>query len=405
MKNNSLSTFYDADKDKIENILSKKNNQYKTFSIPKKSGGKRIINQPLGELFTIQKEISLLLLINKLDIVDVSHAFESKKSIVTNALKHVNKKIVLNIDFKDFFTNITKADIFNALILIYNISEDNLNKICELLTYNNSLPTGSPSSPVLSNYVCNNIDIELNRYCEENKFNTIEYTRYADDLTFSFTEKSNLQYHLIRILSVIQENNFIINHKKVRFFYSNKRQVVTGLVVNEKVNVSRNFYKNLRAILYNWQNMGYEITSKSFYSKYPNRKDFITTISGWVNFYGQVKGKNDSKYTEFREMFNLLYLDFNLHFNGKLNDITLKQFKDIIKTEKFKFYTDQYNSDLFVHINSKNKFVVKILKADVEILKVEPNKEIAVTYSESINYRKYQINTKRKIEENSICEI
>lgn len=91
-----------ASESMIDFILTRKDSYYKTFNVKKKNGSYRTINEPLNQLFSIQKEFSLFFLINR-SKNDNSHGFELNKSIITNANKHVNKKIVLNIDLENFF--------------------------------------------------------------------------------------------------------------------------------------------------------------------------------------------------------------------------------------------------------------------------------------------------------------
>jgi RNA-directed DNA polymerase len=397
MIKNDLNSFYSNNKIIIDAILSNKEQYYKNFSIPKKRSGFRIISQPLKELFILQKEMSILFLKGRTDLKDVSHAFERNKSIISNAQKHINKVIVLNIDFKDFFSNIKKEDVYKSLDENYDASNETLSKLCDLLTLNDCLPIGSPSSPTLSNYVCKTIDSQLKDYCINESVIPIEFSRYADDLTFSFTDSSNFNNHLINIFSIIQECGFIINHKKVRYFYKNKRQVVTGLVVNEKVNVSRVFYKNLRAILYNWSQKGFEIASINFYSKYPGKKDFISTIHGWINFYGQVKGKNDLKYIEFKELFRLLNIEHTLHFNKcKVYSILLKELQQIVKIDHLNFYSDESDQDSFVQFNSDNKIILKILKSDAFLINESPKVRIDVSYHYFNNFKNYNIKVRQQ---------
>ena len=211
-RSKDLDVFFNevASESMIDFILTRKDSYYKTFKIKKKNGSFRTINEPLNQLFTIQKEFSLFFLINRRKNEN-SHGFELNKSIITNANKHVNKKIVLNIDLENFFFNISTSRIVEFLIKKFNVSEIKAAKIADLLTYKNSLPQGSPSSPIISNFICEKLDIELYKYCKQ--FN-ITYTRYADDMSFSFNFNKLPKFQVQNIISIIEQNDFKINKKK-----------------------------------------------------------------------------------------------------------------------------------------------------------------------------------------------
>ncbi|HDM9232780.1 TPA: retron Ec67 family RNA-directed DNA polymerase/endonuclease, partial [Listeria innocua] len=120
--------------------------------------------------------------------------------------------------------------------------------LAQLTCYNGSLPQGAPSSPIITNLICNILDMKLLKIAKKYK---LDYSRYADDLTFStnnknFEEKSEEFFYQLEI--IIKQSGFKINPKKTRLQYKTSRQIVTGLVVNKKVNVTREFYKNTRAM-------------------------------------------------------------------------------------------------------------------------------------------------------------
>lgn len=318
----------------VNYILKKKDCFYKSFYIKKKNGSKRLINEPLHQLHTIQKEISTFLLIKRY-VTENSHGFELNKSIITNASNHVNKKIVLNIDLEDFFPSITKKKVSDLLTSKFKLNAEEAEIVAEILTFRNILPQGAPSSPIISNYVCEKLDKELHKFCKS--FNII-YSRYADDLTFSFAFKK-LPKHIVKdIYSIIKKHEFKINDQKTRYFYRNRRQVVTGLVVNEKVNVKKEFQKRIRAILYNWKTKGFKYVTDTFLVKYGNDKELIPTLSGWINFLGQVKGFDDETYLKFKNEFDSLANKekYVKTFFIKSDDIfTIEELKSLINIPVF----------------------------------------------------------------------
>ncbi len=365
----------------LDYIITRKDSYYRNFRVKKKNGTYRYINEPLNQLFTIQKEFSQFFLINRANNYH-SHGFELKKNIITNANKHVNKKIVLNIDLEDFFSNISISRIGKLLLEKFNISEVEAIKIADLLTYKNSLPQGSPSSPVLSNLICEQLDYELHKYCKQ--FN-ITYTRYADDMSFSFNFNKLPIIQVKTIIFIIEQNNFKINKKKYRYYYRNARQLVTGLVVNEKVNVKREYYKRLRAILHNWSVKGIVYAQDKFIEKYGENKNFILTVEGWVNFLGQVKGNDNAQFLTIKSKLDRLLQEsqFVKTFNfNNANPINLLELKAILEIPTLNFNTikDEQGSDtIFMkHWDGKRRVAIVLKKDLVTKLKVDIGLEIVV---------------------------
>ncbi|MBC2121879.1 retron Ec67 family RNA-directed DNA polymerase/endonuclease [Listeria marthii] len=240
-------------------ILYKKKveNSYTNLLIPKKSGGQRNISIPMKELKDVQRNIVKVMLTQQNIFQfenniksNISHAFTKDKSIITNAEIHKNKRFVLNIDLEDFFKSFHFGRVQGyfeknkSFLFPKNIAT----VLAQLTCYNGSLPQGAPSSPIITNLICNILDMKLLKIAQKYK---LDYSRYADDLTFStnnknFEEKSEEFFYQLEI--IIKQSGFKINPKKTRLQYKTSRQIVTGLVVNKKVNVTREFYKNTRAM-------------------------------------------------------------------------------------------------------------------------------------------------------------
>jgi RNA-directed DNA polymerase len=365
----------------VNYILARKDSYYRNFKVKKKNGTYRYINEPLNQLFTIQKEFSHFFLINRANNYH-SHGFELNKSIITNADKHTNKKIVLNIDLEDFFSNISTPRISKLLLDKFNVSELEAIKIANLLTYKNSLPQGSPSSPILSNLICEQLDDELDKYCKQ--FN-ITYTRYADDMSFSFNFNKLPIIQVKNIIFIIEQNNFKINKKKYRYYYRNARQLVTGLVVNEKINVKREYYKKLRAILHNWSAKGLVYAQDKFIEKYGENKNFILTVEGWVNFLGQVKGNNNPQFLTIKSQLDKLLQEsqFVKTFNfNNAKPINLLELKAILEIPTLNFNTiknEQGSDTIFMkHWDGKRRVAIVLKKDLVTKLKVDMGLEIVV---------------------------
>lgn len=220
--------------------------QYESFKIPKKSGrGRRDINAPDHSLKALQRSIYHKLL-KRLHIHQAATAYIPGKSIFDNALPHVRQEVVINIDLKDFFGSVKSDKIYRYWHLLGWDVETSiiLKNIC---CYKGSLPQGSPTSPALSN-LCNQLlDARLEGMARKNKG---QYTRYSDDLTFSF---SNPYIHrrgiLEKIHQILASEGYEIQEKKrIRVQRSHQCQTTTGLVVNDKVNLPKKVRKRIRAM-------------------------------------------------------------------------------------------------------------------------------------------------------------
>ena len=306
-----LCAFFKIHHLELESIINKPN--YTTYHLPKKKNGIRSINAPIGRLKKIQKKLNRHLQGVYSSIKPdsakgfVLHRKDSnlKANIVENAMPHVGNKYVLNMDIKDFFTSISDQRIY----LIFRAAPFCFDtQIASALTYlvttNGCLPQGAPSSPILSNFACLSLDEKLTAFSNQNKWS---YTRYADDLTFSSNEAfTSVQIDFIK--KVLVQERFEPNEKKFRVRTSNKKQLVTGLVVNEKVNIDRKMLKKTRAMLFDLRvNGASKAAQNHLKTEYKPSKDdqliFLQKLNGTINFIGQVRGKDDVIYKKMKSGF------------------------------------------------------------------------------------------------------
>ncbi|WP_347555633.1 retron Ec67 family RNA-directed DNA polymerase/endonuclease [Robbsia sp. KACC 23696] len=242
---------------------------YRKFSIPKKHGGVRIIHAPEEQLASLQRKLAVVLQRATTEIEhktnftnNASHGFRPQRSILTNASVHRNRRFVLNIDLQDFFPSITGARIRGFLIQNrhFALTPAVATAIAHIACKDGLLVQGSPSSPVISNLIASILDFHLARLARECG---CTYTRYADDITFStnkrvFPEKIASEdaarpgaWTLSRTLrGLIKKSGFSVNDKKTRMQSRHSRQVVTGLVVNKKVNVPAEYRHLVRAYVF-----------------------------------------------------------------------------------------------------------------------------------------------------------
>jgi hypothetical protein len=218
---------------------------YSEFALPKRSGGTRPIKAPEAKLKALQRTI-LRKVLARLDAHPAATGFERGKSIATNARVHAKKAVVLRMDLRDFFGTTTATRVRHYFLGI-GWDKEAAAVLERLCTHAGALPQGAPTSPRLSNLLNYKLDVQLTSLA---KRADADYTRYADDLTFSFAHDHRPTIHaLVRGAKLLLEwSGYTINHrKKVRMRRAYERQEVTGLVVNERVRLPREQRRLLRA--------------------------------------------------------------------------------------------------------------------------------------------------------------
>ncbi len=327
-------------------------NRYREFSIRKKSGGQRSIHSPAKGLKAIQRILSFIFQC-VFEPHDAANGFVWGKSISSNAFVHAGNHYVYNIDLKDFFPGID----FRRVQACFKLPPFNLNAEREPLSFLlanlccteleverslqgktekqklSVLPQGAPTSPVITNIVCRKLDRRLAGLAK--RFN-LNYSRYADDITFSskhnvYSKSSEFIRELHRI---IEDQNFRINPGKTRLQRDSHCQVATGLVVNEKVNVRRRYVKRIRSWLYLWETYGFQKAEDHFRADYLRDKNHQTTevpdirnvLSGKLDFLRMIRGSND-------EMFKKLHTRFMTLFNKELGIPGVNQILDVWEAE------------------------------------------------------------------------
>jgi retron-type reverse transcriptase len=237
---------------------------YTSFEIPKRSGGKRTISVPAAPLKQVQRLI-LRRLLGRLRAHPCATGFERGHSIVTNALPHAGKNVVIRLDLQNFFPSITAPRVEKYFGFI-GYDREAAGLLTRLCTYEGALPQGAPTSPRLSNLVNYRLDARLAALAE---CSGMSYSRYADDMTFSArtsdvitaqrvnprgfgipaqgNPRVNDIIHIVK--DIIRDEGYRLHtQKKLRISRGHDRQLVTGLVVNARPNLPRATRRRLRAI-------------------------------------------------------------------------------------------------------------------------------------------------------------
>jgi len=314
--------------------------EYVIHDFRKKRGGVRRVFAPNADLMRVQRKLNRVL----------QHLYSSCKSecvhgftkmnvgsktstnIVANAQVHVGKRAVLNLDLVDFFPSIPARKVKEVFLAEpFGFSEDIAVALALLTTYRGFIPQGAPTSPVLSNFVCRGLDAALLEWSQKNGAN---YTRYADDLTFSGDAMFTLE-QLLEIREIILGKGFRVNEKKSRQRLQGKRQTVTGLTVNEKVNVDRRYIKRVRAMLHDLQRSGVkQAANKHFQGQQVVCKEgyFLERLAGSISFIGQVRGKEDFLFQRMQTTFQPIYKELK-----KDPSIMVRRFSNVPDSVLFHF--------------------------------------------------------------------
>lgn len=333
--------------------LSKtKDDRYVVFEIPKKNGKTRKIKSPDKLIKRAQSLINLLL-----QIIFENHSHYSTngfllgKDIRRNAVPHINKNYLLNIDIKNYFPSIN----FRRVKVVLELAPFNLRNeretigflIANLCTHGNSLPQGAPTSPILSNIVTQNLDRKLSKFSNEN---TIKYTRYADDLSFSSNWNIFKPTFIKEIEKIVNSENFSLNSKKTRVRSFMQRQEVTGLIVNTKLNVKREYLQKVRAMLNNWEKGGlYFATSrfKAHQTKSKKNLDFKEVLLGHLSFLKLIKGEDNQVIKRLLEKYNNLNNQIEYGYID-IENVEKKLIEDNLKMEKIFLDQELPDKDKFI---------------------------------------------------------
>jgi RNA-directed DNA polymerase len=285
--------------------------RYRRFEIDRSNGTKRTIQAPIKPLKEVQRR-----LVDRLTEIyeppSHVHGFVRQRSPISNARVHRGREWVLRVDLTDFFPSINFGRVRGLFMAgPFNFAPDAATLLAQICCFDGALPQGAPTSPIVSNLICRSLDRDLFHLARGERCSV---TRYADDLCFS-TERTYFPHDLAYIdgsrtiagavlQATIESNGFAVNADKSRLMRRTQRQRVTGLVVNEKTNVSRDYVRDVRNLLYIWRRHGENDAIAAWRRQgrprnWPPGKptsDFAQVVRGRVQYIGSIRGWTSSSY-------------------------------------------------------------------------------------------------------------
>lgn len=273
----------------LSNSLEK---HYHTVYLPKSDGSKRKLSVPDLILKLVQKSIADNILI-QYPISKYAKAYKPGSSIQKNARPHVGKKKILKLDIEGFFDHILYSRVKDTVFYEEKYSESIRILLTMLCYYNDSLPQGAPTSPAITNIIMYDFDETVGAFCNEKN---IAYTRYCDDMTFSgcFDEREIISF----VKGELRKLGLFLKNRKTAVISASKRQVVTGIVVNEKMNVTKDYKKTIRQEIYYIKKFGLDEHLKRL--GISDKQQYVLSLKGRIAFVLQTI-PNEYEFVEYKD--------------------------------------------------------------------------------------------------------
>lgn len=286
-------------------------NHYRLVSIPKKSGGIRELNVPSHYLKHIQRCI-LDKLLYSLPVSEYAKAYLPDAKLIDNALPHIGKEKVLKLDIKSFFDNID-SDMVCSVFSRLGFESAATSLLANICTLEGVLPQGAPTSPHIANLVMMYFDNRVGDFC---KVRNVAYTRYCDDMTFSgdFEEKEITCF----VEHLLLKQGFELNHKKTTCISSSQQQKVTGIVVNEKPQISSAERRKIRQEVYYLS----KYTVLSCMRKmdiHTTQIEYLTSLQGRISFALQIN-PDDKKMREYYDIVHAVLKKKTMEHSRKMKN-------------------------------------------------------------------------------------
>lgn len=282
---------------------------YIHFTVPKKNGKLRYIEAPEFSLKKLQRKLNVFLQcfyyiyqsIASYGYIIKPRRSKTSKNIKTNAEVHLGSDYLINADFEDFFHQIRidavlkifKSDYFN----FDSASALALTKLC---TYKDRLPMGAPTSPALSNIYTISLDSDLHNWALSKN---IRFSRYVDDLSFSSKNKIG-ENEFEKIKEIALKHRLKFNETKTKIFNSTDIKTVTGLVINNSVDIEKAFYSELEKDIKRLKHTVEAIYISDRTNNVSFLKQFKQEIMGKINFIATIEGYNSTEYLNYQKQYD-----------------------------------------------------------------------------------------------------
>lgn len=245
------------DSEYVMNLAITASHRYKSYAIPKRTGGMRTIHHPSRELKLLQGWLVDNVL-NHLPVHGAASAYRKGANVRKHATIHVAQNYLLKVDFENFFPSITRADIARILRQDslakagLDLTAEDVDFVQRIVCRNGVLTIGAPSSPVVSNLVMYEFD---DSWSKETEVIDVRYSRYADDLYFSTNDRGVLSGVLDRLRTDLHRRSspaLRINDAKTVFTSRKRKRLITGLVLTaaKKISLGRHCKRRIRSLVY-----------------------------------------------------------------------------------------------------------------------------------------------------------
>jgi len=302
----------------------KRSTYYAIWKISKRNGrGMREIRAPRSTLYRVQRRLHEILQA-EYQPREPTHGFVIGRNVVSNASPHVGRNLVLNVDLADFFPSINFGRVRGLFLSSpFNCPPEVATLLAQICCWEGRLPIGAPTSPVVSNMICLRMDREFQALARKRG---CWYTRYADDLTFSTdravfspgiavaSEEEDKKIVVLgaELRAILEGNGFEPNFEKIRLRSRHERQSVTGIIVNERLNIDRRDIRRVRAMLHSWAKFGLSGAQSNFVEsdkkeRHPGASpSFSNVLWGHISYLAQVRGSGDPFVQLFTQQFKNL---------------------------------------------------------------------------------------------------
>lgn len=280
--------------------------QYQAFHIPKPDGGKRLIEAPNDNLKKLQQTLNHYLQayyhgIRPMAVYGGVAAADNDlpvRNILSNARRHLNRQWVLNMDIHDFYHHVSMQKVTDILRGVVGMSEKTAAAVARLCCFKNRLPMGAPTSCILANFACLDLDKALQAVADKHN---IRYTRFIDDMTFSSNQEISEQV-IDKIRATIYACGFPVNEHKMWQKHLANSPEVTGLILYpDKVDIAPTYIQDLKkdVDLYRQMVKANDRIKQVFHVR--NLTQFRQHLQGKINFVGMIRGKLDATFRNLRK--------------------------------------------------------------------------------------------------------